>query len=205
MATERLNREEKKALTRARLVEAAQTVFARRGFHGATLNEIADQAGLSTGAVYSNFKGKEDLFLALLDESVSRRVDEIREILESEPTPQGQAERLAVQWMEILDHEPEWFRLFIEFWSHALRDPELHRDFTARWHRLRDAIADLVEAQAREAGTRLPLPVQQFATAVIAMGNGFALEKLTDPDAAPNQLYVFMLGSVAEQVARAQA
>ena len=191
-------REEKKAVTRARLVEAAASVFAEHGFHGATLNEIAERAELSTGAVYSNFKGKEDLFFALLEESIEQRVEDIREVLEREESAQGQAQGLARQWMEILDEEPEWFRLFIEFWSYAMREPGLRDQFTARWSRLRDAVADLVEEQIRVSGVTLPVPVKQFATAVIAMGNGFALEKLTSPQTAPNELYVFMLGLTAQ-------
>jgi AcrR family transcriptional regulator len=59
--------------TRAQLLDAALRVFLRRGFHAASLDEIAEEAGYTTGAVYSNFKGKEDLFLAVLDAEAQRR------------------------------------------------------------------------------------------------------------------------------------
>src|SRR6266540_3195196 len=73
-------REEQRALTRARLLEAAGSVFARRGFHAASLDEVAREAGATTGAIYSNFEGKEDLFLAVFEEHVASQVRKYREI-----------------------------------------------------------------------------------------------------------------------------
>src|SRR5262249_59391444 len=63
-------RAEQQLQTRERLIDAASQVFARRGYHAATLEEVAREAGYSTGAVYSNFSGKEDLFLALADRQI---------------------------------------------------------------------------------------------------------------------------------------
>src|SRR6266704_4728198 len=68
MPRRRLTREDKRQANRARILQAARNVFARHGYHGATIGEIADEAGLSNGAVYYNFANKEDLFLALLDQ-----------------------------------------------------------------------------------------------------------------------------------------
>src|SRR4051812_11272388 len=68
----RLTREQSRAQTRERLLDAARDVFARSGFHGASVDEIASAASYSTGALYSNFDGKEDLFLALME----REIDE---------------------------------------------------------------------------------------------------------------------------------
>src|SRR5436309_3192293 len=73
-------RDEQRALTRTRLLEAAQRVFARRGFHGSSVEEIAREAGATTGAIYSNFAGKEDLFLALFEEHVASQVAKYREL-----------------------------------------------------------------------------------------------------------------------------
>src|SRR5918998_6714662 len=58
---------ERRAPTHARLVDAATKVVARRGFHTATVDEIAAEAGYSVGALYSNFRGKDDLFLEVFD------------------------------------------------------------------------------------------------------------------------------------------
>ena len=79
MATARMTREQSKALTRERLLDAARNVFARSGFHGASVEEIASEAGFSTGALYSNFDGKEELFLALMEREIDEHAREIAE------------------------------------------------------------------------------------------------------------------------------
>ena len=77
----RLTRDERKAETREALLDAASRVFARRGYHAAAVDEVAADAGFSTGALYSNFEGKEDLFLALLQREIERQVDEVSRIV----------------------------------------------------------------------------------------------------------------------------
>src|SRR5579859_7078045 len=73
----RMTREQSKAHTRERLLAAARTVFASSGFHGASVEEIASCAGYSTGALYSNFDGKEDLFLELMEREINEHAREI--------------------------------------------------------------------------------------------------------------------------------
>src|SRR4249920_1855864 len=80
-----LTPERRRALTRRHLLEAAGVVFARQGFHGATLDEVAATAGFTKGAVYSNFTSKDDLFLALLDDRIDRQFAIVFEALESGP------------------------------------------------------------------------------------------------------------------------
>src|SRR6266508_6818251 len=77
----RPNRAEKREANRARILRAARTVFGARGFHAATIEEIAEEAGLSNGAIYYNFDSKGDLFLELLDERMEERVRHMRRTL----------------------------------------------------------------------------------------------------------------------------
>lgn len=88
-------REEQKALTRQRLLDAAETVFARRGFHGASVEEIAREAGATTGALYSNFAGKEDLFLALFERSATSDVREYSQTFAAGATPDEETRAVA--------------------------------------------------------------------------------------------------------------
>ena len=69
-------REERKEETRGELIDAAAKVFARRGFHGASLDQIAAEAGYSTGAIYWHFSGKDDLFLAVYENYAETRARE---------------------------------------------------------------------------------------------------------------------------------
>src|SRR4051794_41323506 len=108
MAARRSRREERREETRAELVEAAARVFARRGFHGASIDQIAREAGYSTGAIYWHFEGKDDLFLGVYEAYATARVREwgdVRDSAEGE-LPQ-RARAYADQWMARLAREPE--------------------------------------------------------------------------------------------------
>ncbi|HEV2998885.1 MAG TPA: TetR/AcrR family transcriptional regulator, partial [Solirubrobacteraceae bacterium] len=123
MAATRLTREQSKALTRERLLAAARGVFASRGFHGASVEEIAAEAGYSTGALYSNFGGKEDLFLALMEHEIDAYSQEIAAGLDELSSVAERARDGARHWMQIVEREPEMLMLFVEFWAYAARDP----------------------------------------------------------------------------------
>src|SRR3712207_4648784 len=103
MARQRLTRAEKQAQTRDRLVDAAARVFARRGFHAASVEEIAEEAGYSHGAVYSNFSGKEELFIAVYEHRVASRVGDVTALVADRDAPlRDRARAAGDQWMERL-------------------------------------------------------------------------------------------------------
>src|SRR5437588_10391841 len=93
----RLTREEQRAVTRARLLASAAKVFAERGFYGASVEEIADRAGFTRGAFYSNFETKADLFLALLDEHIGKEMRTLEDALAQDPSAQAFLERLSTR------------------------------------------------------------------------------------------------------------
>src|SRR5258708_11189245 len=114
-ATPRLTRDQKKAQTRLQLLEAAANVFARRGYHAATVDEVAEEAGFTVGALYSNFAGKQDLFLEMLEEHFDRQVAIYAEISSRGATLEEKARGAADHWMTFLETNPQFFPLFIEF------------------------------------------------------------------------------------------
>ena len=184
-------RDEQKALTRKRLIDAAESVFARSGYYGASVGEIAREAGATTGALYSNFAGKEDLFFALFEERIAADVGEYSEIVAGGATLEDQARGAGDRWMEILRERPDYFPLLIEFWSYAIREPQLRERLATRFAALRWGSAQVaseaaehwgLSADAAEAGEHLGL----FIT---ALGNGLALQKLVDPDSVPDSIY----------------
>ncbi len=184
-------RDEQRALTRKRLIDAAESVFARSGYHGASVGEIAREAGATTGALYANFAGKEDLFLALFEERIVADVGEYSEIVAGGATLEEQARGAGDRWMEILRERPDYFPLLIEFWSYAIREPQLRERLATRFAALRMGSAQVaaeaaerwgLSADAAEAGEHLGLFIN-------ALGNGLALEKLVDPDSVPDSIY----------------
>lgn len=183
-------REQQKAATRLRLLQAAEAVFARRGFHGASVDEIAREAGATTGALYANFSGKEDLFLELFDHTMAQDVRGYSEASEAGGTLEAAARAGADRWMQVLSQRPEYFPLFIEFWAYAVRQPEVRARFAERFAAFRLATGQIVTAGASAAGIEVaPEHVELLGTFVNALANGLALEKLVDPDAVPDQLF----------------
>jgi AcrR family transcriptional regulator len=206
MVRQRLTRAERSAQTRAELMASARRLFLRRGFHAASLEQVAEEAGFTIGAVYSRFGGKADLFLAILDERIDQIVAEVAEVARDEQPLPAHAELLAGRRMALLERERDWFPLVLEFWSHAARDERLRREFGARHERLVQAYAGLIEADYARLGLPLPLAPEVLARAVVAMGNGVALERLTDPDRVPEGLLstmaiAFLRGAAADDPA----
>src|ERR1700684_4315001 len=136
-STRRLTRAEKQAETRARLIQAAASVFALRGFQAATVEEIAEEAGYSHGAVYSNFEGKEELFLAVFEQYMTQRVEEVTLASEIEGSFAERARAGADQWMQRFSQDRPTFLLHLEFMIHAARNPHLSEQLGERMAALR--------------------------------------------------------------------
>ncbi len=191
----RLTREEKKAETRRRLLEAAAEVFIRRGFQGASVEEICDEAGFTRGAFYSNFRSKEEMFVELLHDRV---YGAYRELLESVPTDLAPRERL--RWAATkLQHRYEraeqgeqqgWlFALWLECLAHAARHPEFRSFAAIFWSGTRAMNAAAFDETSAELGKPLPIEAKHLATAMTALDIGLALQHLVDPDEVPLELY----------------
>ena len=188
MTRRRLTRAERSAQTRAELMASARQLFLRRGFHASSLEQVAEEAGFTIGAVYSRFGSKAAMFLAILDERIDQLVAEVAQVAALDQPLGDHAELLAGRRMALLEREGEWFPPVLEFWSHAARDERLRREFGARHERLVGAYAGLIEADYARLGLTLPLAPEVLARAVVAMGNGVALERLTDPARVPDGL-----------------
>jgi AcrR family transcriptional regulator len=204
----RTRREERKEETRAELVEAAARVFARRGFHGASLEQIAREAGYSTGAIYWHFEGKDDLFLAVYEDYTATRVREWSEVNErAEGDLPRRARAYADQWTARLRRDPEFLVLSLEFLVHAWRDPMLREAFGHRAASGRLALGRLLQEQADARGYDLPMPAEQLATVLRELGTGLGLAKLVDPEGVPDELFgdfVELFYALVEERAAAQ-
>jgi AcrR family transcriptional regulator len=186
--TARLTREQSKANTRERLLAAARSVFARSGFHGASVEEIASEAGFSTGALYSNFDGKEDLFLVLMEREIDEHAREIADAVSDRSSVSERARGGAQQWMTMIEREPEVLLLFMEFWAYGVRDAGVRPKVAARFAQVRELLTTLIADGVREFDLELDIPAEQLAVAIDALADGIARQKLADPDAVPDDL-----------------
>jgi AcrR family transcriptional regulator len=183
-----------RAQTQQRLLQAAGEVFAQRGYDRASLDDVATAAGLTKGAVYSSFAGKDDLFYALMRERIDERLALVTEAVERQATVLDIARDAGSGLAQLMSSQRDWHLLFIEFWARAVRDPELHDEFARERRSVRGLIAQFLEARAIEAGVTLPAPAEQLAVAVLALSNGIAIEHLADPDTVDPSTFGVILG-----------
>jgi AcrR family transcriptional regulator len=184
----RLTREQSRANTRERLLSAARSVFASSGFHGASVEEIASEAGFSTGALYSNFEGKEDLFLVLMEREIEEHAQEISRAVAAQASIADRATGGARQWMTMIEREPEALLLFMEFWAYGVRDARVRPKVAARFAQMREVLTTLIADGVRDFDLELAIPAEHLAVAIDALADGIARQKLADPDAVPDDL-----------------
>jgi AcrR family transcriptional regulator len=184
----RLTREQSRANTRERLLSAARSVFASSGFHGASVEEIASEAGFSTGALYSNFEGKEDLFLVLMEREIEEHAQEISRVVAAQVSIADRATGGARQWMTMIEREPEALLLFMEFWAYGVRDARVRPKVAARFAQMRQVLTTLIADGVRDFDLELTIPAEHLAVAIDALADGIARQKLADPDAVPDDL-----------------
>lgn len=185
-------RRDRREQTRAALLTAAERLWAERGIHGASLDDIAAAAGLTKGAVYSNFAGKTDLLLALMerftsDPSRTDVCDELRAAAE-DPDPAGRSSARHTP-----DDRPRRLALLlVEFWLYGMRD------YAAGW-RIADWYAERRAQMASELEPADGIAADDRATLAIALDLGLAFQHLLDPARVPADLYTtgknLMLGT----------
>jgi len=185
----RRTRKEQQAHTRACLMSSAAKVFARRGLQQASIDDVAEDAGFTKGAFYANFKSKEELFLAMLDERFAEKLEQIEGLAESDEELEQEARRVGEAFGRYVPADREWQRLFFEFAAHAARNEDFREELVTRYRALRERIAAAFERRADDFGIEPPVPAGQIALMTFAMGNGIALERLLEPDAVPDDLF----------------
>jgi AcrR family transcriptional regulator len=181
--------------TRRRLLGAAARVFAQKGFAGASLEEIAELAGYTTGALYYHFPNKEQLFLELLSRGWSRQnvdwaeaVTRVLDNVDADPF-----EALGRFVVERAERDNALEPLQGEFWLYALRNPDGMAIFAERLAEqvggLEPAIANLMGRCATPAG----IEIDEMATVALALFQGLVRRRRIDPTAIPDDLFARVL------------
>jgi AcrR family transcriptional regulator len=174
---------------RDELLAAALRVFASRGYQQAGVDEIAAAAGYSKGALYWHFSGKEDLLLALLEERIDAPTRELVALLESAPPEQDMAAEGGREFARRLSSQRDAVLLEREYWTLAIRDPELRALYAERQTQLRDALARAIEARARHLGAPgLPMPAEDVARIVMSIIGGLMVDDLIEPGSVRPEL-----------------
>jgi AcrR family transcriptional regulator len=184
----RPTRRQRQAETREALLAAAAKVFAERGLAGASLDQIAERAGYTRGAIYANFADKDDLFLTL----VQRHKDAFIHRFDQAASLDTPDQRLhAIQ--ALLTAGPpgiaaDWTVLWTELWLHAARRPQVARRLAEHERRYRAAVARLLATAATDLGLELPASAEELAAEVIALDVGLSLQARLSPEVGADAL-----------------
>ena len=213
MKRKRRTQAERRQETRDEVLAAASRVFAKNGFHGTSLDAVAEEAGFSRGAVYYNFSDKEQLFLELLDRRCAERARDIREVFGSGghddiASTAEQAQLAAREALEAMIGDPEWRALYLEFLAHAARDKIFRRAFARRTDEMREALEEVViERSALVDEDALGMTPQELAVVIDALGVGlWSHHMLHGSHAVSPDLFSEAIGLIVEGVvARAGA
>jgi AcrR family transcriptional regulator len=185
-----LTRAEAKARTRTLLLEAAAREFARKGFAGASVDDIAESAGFSAGALYSNFASKDELFVELLSSRRSARMADALSILSDDASTLGEVRSaLSRHLVNIADKDTDLAPLEAEFWLYAIRRPEFGEHLVAQFCSNRDALASVLGEWSSKRGRPESGPFENVATVLLALFQGLVQLRRTDPALVPQELY----------------
>ncbi len=192
--TVRLRRAEQVERNRAAVLDAARRVFLDRGYGGATVDAIAEEAGFSKGVVYSQFGSKADMFMALLERRITRRMAQNERAAAGTSVAEAVRELIRLASQDAVS-EPGWQQLLVEFRAHAARDPELNRRYADAHRRTVTQLARVLSRLHERAGTSPPVPPQSMAEFVLAMGAGISLEQAVNPAALPADHAAILMAS----------
>jgi AcrR family transcriptional regulator len=193
VTVERLTRERRRELTRTALLDAARHVFSQRGFAGASLEEIAETAGFTRGAIYKNFANKEQLFFEVFERGIEQQLERFSNAYAGGPMLDDIA-KAAETWRTGLAHDEEWLAFNLEFRLYALRNPRVRARFADEQRRTRTLIAGYIEEQVASAGLQLKMPADTLAAILDATSVGFLEDALiTNEDAQPYEAFLQMI------------
>lgn len=177
----RLTRGESQARTRETLLEVATRAFLRDGYRATSLERVADEAGFSKGAVYSNFANKDELCLAVLDRIHAEQTERIAAAMQG-PATVDERLRAFGSWAESTIGDPAWTGLECEFAIAVRHRPELRAELARREAAVRALVGELLERTALEVGVELPIPTDQAAAVLLSLGIGLGVRRMVDPE-----------------------
>lgn len=197
-ARRRLTREESRAQTRERLIETAQHLFVSNGYGGASIRDIADKAGYSQGAFYSNFSSKEDVLLELLRRHMETEATQLSKVMGNDEQKPEQMLAELEAWASTLNHDADWCMLSIELQLHANRSQTFAVEYQKVWDKHRSEIGGVIGQLFNKLNRTPPAAPDELAAAFMALSHGLALQRMTArPEPSGRLIMMFLRGLIA--------
>ncbi len=202
---EKLTPDKRRELTRTALVEAAAEVFATRGFYAASLDEIAEAAGFTRGAIYSNFGGKEDLLMAVLELFTEQQLQAFGEAIHPGAGESSEVRyRAAAAVWATTQREQNLAALSLEMRLYALRNPEFRKRLAQSERHQQERIAAFIKQVASVEGRKLPVDEIDLAYLLRAFSDGLSQIRLVDVDNGDyyDKIAAFLFGMIEQAMAQ---
>ncbi|MGD8379741.1 MAG: TetR/AcrR family transcriptional regulator [Gammaproteobacteria bacterium] len=200
-ARKRLSREESRELTRQRLLEAAARVIPEKGFQAASVEDIAEAAGFSRGAFYSNFRNKDELLIALLQSVKDEKHEALRRIFAEGSNNEELADKVRDFYAGICSGDDR-FMLWTEAKMHAVRCEEFREMMRDLERQQLEQITAFVRQYCDQMNGECPARHAEIARGLMALTDGMAFAKLLDPERVGEQDMESVLSLFFEQVVR---
>lgn len=195
----RLTRQESRALTQEKLLQSAARIIARKGFAGASIEEIAENAGFSRGAFHSNYKSKDALFLELVEKQVKSLTASIHATLKVAQAPEETLKHLGDAYSYYSGADKDAFLLLTEAQLFALRNPRFGKKLNALFDGIYSDLIDAVNSFQQQLGIEDPEFAQRMVLIGFALSHGFALHNLMNPEKFSDQMVSKSLQFVYER------
>jgi AcrR family transcriptional regulator len=192
MSVETLSRREKQQRTRKSLLKAAAKLFCKRGLEGASIDDVAQEAGYTKGAFYANFKSKEELFLVMLDERYAEELERLDRTLAGTRDAQQEAHAAAVDFIDFAGRD-DWPKLYFQFVAHAARNEEFREELATRHRAMKARLAEILGRWKDATGHQPAVPIETITTIMSFMADGFLVDRIVEPELSEN-LYATMVG-----------
>ncbi|MBE1442833.1 TetR/AcrR family transcriptional regulator [Paenibacillus sp. OAS669] len=189
MLRRRLSQKERKEETRKLLLESAVQIFAEFGFHGASVDKIAEHAGFSKGAFYANFNSKEELFLALLEKQMQLHVDKIHQVIDQQHPLSHFIEKLDQYPIYIREENRTWSMLNMEFLLFAMRDESVRYKWSNMITQSVEQISQSIEKLMKKENYEFGLSSEEIAWTILSLENGMAIFSYISQDNVPPNLF----------------
>jgi AcrR family transcriptional regulator len=164
-----------------RIVDAMRDSVAERGAAGSTFEHVAREAGVSRGLLHYYFGTKERLLVEVVRRDAELRVDRLDEMLEKAKTVDDVLDVLVSSLMDMIDNDPGFFLLLYELFSAGRRNPDIQHEVGQLFERTRSHVAAVLRSKETEGVLNLRFDAEAVVSYLFAVGDGFALQALSDP------------------------
>ncbi|SAI66185.1 HTH-type transcriptional regulator AcrR family [Bordetella ansorpii] len=195
----RLTREQSRHQTRQRLLDAGQRLFVAKGYTASSVEDIAEEAGYTRGAFYSNFGDKYQMLMELLRRDHEAHTSEMQAIFDGEATREDLESRIVAFYSQLY-REDDCFLLWVEAKLLAARDPQFREPFLAFTREKRAGVAEYARQFMQRTGAPLGMTPDELALGLVALCEGVMFSHTFDPQEVTGELTEAVLGGFFRRV-----